>query len=266
MSTLEPNDAGLPQPPHARDSAWAPPVERLEVAGVPQGAINLNVAGHRVAGPLQGFGQLWQKTYRVRLSGASVSPQEVIKVWRENFPKFWPKGNHFYAPLTRIEPGEVAVLNLALPGGMKLSTGVRVIYADEESFSFMTPEGHMYAAMITFSAFGEDGATVAQVQPLIRASDPLYEIGMRLGFGHKMEDDFWHHTLRALAAHFRVHGAPVDQKNTLVDPKLQWQYTRNIWNNAAIRSTIYVAATPVRWIGKLFNRKDRNNGRDIGTP
>ncbi len=238
----------------SRDAAWALPVEKLEVTGVPQGAINLNVAGRRIAGPLQGFGQLWQKTYRVRLGGVQVSPQEVIKTWRENFPKFWPKGNNFYAPLTSIEPGEVAVLNLALPGGMKLSTGVRVIYADEESFSFMTPEGHMYAAMITFSAFDDDGATVAQVQPLIRASDPLYEIGMRVGVAHKMEDEFWRKTLEALAAHFNVDGAPVDQKNTLVDPKLQWQYTRNIWHNAAIRSTIYIATTPVRWVGKLFRR------------
>ena len=27
-----------------------------------------------------------------------------------------------------------------------------VIYADDESFSFMTPQGHMFAGMITFSA------------------------------------------------------------------------------------------------------------------
>lgn len=260
MSTLQPNDAEDTSSATSRDSAWALPVNRLKAAGVPAGAINLNVDGRQLAGPLQGFGQMWQKTYRVRLTDAQVSPQQVIKTWRENFPKFWPKGNNFYAPLTSIEPGEVAVLNLALPGGMRLSTGVRVIYADDESFTFMTPEGHMYAAMITFSAYDEDGATVAQVQPLIRASDPMYEIGMRLGFAHKMEDQFWHHTLQSLAAHFNMQGAPVQQKNTLVDPKLQWRYTKNIWNNAAIRSTLYIAATPVRWAAGLFNRK-KQNGR-----
>ena len=46
------------------------PSSRLEVGAVPAGAINLNVAGRRLAGPVQGFGQLWQKTYRVRLHGA----------------------------------------------------------------------------------------------------------------------------------------------------------------------------------------------------
>jgi hypothetical protein len=254
MSDLQ-SDNTQSTPPAPRNAAWAQPVDKLEASAVPAGGMNLNVTGRHLAGPLQGFGQMWQKTYRVRLTHAPVSPQQVIKTWRENFPKFWPKGNNFYAPLTSIEPGEVAVLNLALPGGMRLSTGVRVIYADDESFSFMTPEGHMYAAMITFSAFEEDGATVAQVQPLIRASDPMYEIGMRLGFAHKMEDQFWHHTLQSLAAHFNVTGAPVQQKNTLVDPKLQWQYTKNIWNNAAIRSTLYVVATPVRWVGRLLDSK-----------
>ena len=253
--SAQPNDTGIPANAASRDAAWAQPIDKLSAADVPAGAMNINVTGRQLAGPLQGFGQLWQKTYRIRLTNAQATPQLVIKTWRENFPKFWPKGNNFYAPLTRIEPGEVAVLNLALPGGMRLSTGVRVIYADDESFTFMTPEGHMYAAMITFSAFEEDAATVAQVQPLIRASDPMYEIGMRLGFAHRMEDQFWHHTLQALAAHFDVQGAPVQQKNTLVDPKLQWKYTKNIWNNAAIRSTMYVAATPLRWVGGLFRRK-----------
>ena len=41
---------------------------------------------------------------------------------------------------------------MALPGKMKLSTGVMVLYADEESFTLMTPQGHMFAGWITFSA------------------------------------------------------------------------------------------------------------------
>ena len=41
---------------------------------------------------------------------------------------------------------------MTLPGGMKLSTGVMVLYADDESFTLMTPQGHMFAGWITFSA------------------------------------------------------------------------------------------------------------------
>ncbi len=54
-----------------RDAAyWAKRVERLEVTAVPDGASNVNVRGRREVGALQGFGQLWQKTYRVRLSAS----------------------------------------------------------------------------------------------------------------------------------------------------------------------------------------------------
>ena len=50
-------------------------------------------------------------------------PTELIATWKQRFPEFWPDGNRFYAPLTGIEPGEVALLNMTLPGRMKLSTG-----------------------------------------------------------------------------------------------------------------------------------------------
>src|SRR5262249_25040403 len=60
---------------------WAAPVERLKVTELTSGGTGLNVDGRRVVGPLQGFGQLWQKTYRVRLTNAPVTPAEVVRVW-----------------------------------------------------------------------------------------------------------------------------------------------------------------------------------------
>ena len=54
-----------------RDAAyWAKYAETLKVAGVAEGATNINVDGRRAVGPLQGFGKMWQKTYRVSLEGA----------------------------------------------------------------------------------------------------------------------------------------------------------------------------------------------------
>lgn len=230
------------------ESTWAKPVDTLHVDGVPVEAINLNVEGRHLTGPIRGFGQMWQKTYRVWLKGTDVTPQDVIGTWKENFPKYWPGDNRFYGSLTGISPGEVAVLNLKAPGGMRLSTGIMVIYADAESFSFMTPQGHMFAGMITFSADEEDGTTLVQVQVLIRASDPLYELGCRIGVVHKQEDEFWRGTLQNLAAEFGVEGQ-VEQQNILVDPRMQWKEAGNIWHNAAIRSGLYA---PVAWVRKLF--------------
>ena len=103
----------------ARDAAnWAKAVSRLNITEVPEGAINLNVSGKRLAGPIQGFGKMWQKTYQVRLPRERVSATDLIATWKQRFPEFWPEGNRFYAPLTGIQPGEVALLNMTLPGRM----------------------------------------------------------------------------------------------------------------------------------------------------
>jgi len=242
------------QPPaeDPRDAAWARPVAHLQVEDVPAGALNLNVEGRRVVGPLQGFGQLWQKTYWVRLTGLKSSPQAVMTDWKQNFPKFWPRGNHFYPSLVGIAPGEVALLSLAMPGGVPMSTGMLVLYADDVSFTMMTPQGHMESGWITFSAFEQDGATVAQVQSIARANDPMYEIGFML-FAHGVQERFWHATLTALASHFGVAGQ-VQMRKTCVDPRWQWAQAGNLWHNAALRTGMYLSLAPARWVGGLFRR------------
>jgi hypothetical protein len=231
---------------------WAKPVSRLSVGDVPEGAINRNVEGRRVTSPIQGFGKMWQKTYRVRLPADRVSATELIAEWKQRFPEFWPDGNSFYAPLTGIEPGEVALLSMTLPGRMKLSTGVMVLYADDESFTLMTPQGHMFAGWITFSCAEDNGETVAQAQVLMRASDPIYEIGLALG-GHRQEDVFWQHTLTRLAAHFGRE-ADVETQVVCVDRKRQWSNWRNVWQSAAIRSTLYTLAAPARLAKGVLRR------------
>lgn len=225
-----------------RDAAnWAQRGTDLRVSDAPESAINLNVDGRRVVSPMQGFGKMWQKTYRIRLEGADVTPAQVIQAWKDNFASFWPQGNHFYGPLTGIAPGEVALLNLKT-GGMPLSTGVLVLYADDESFTLMTPEGHMFAGWITFSSFMEGNCPIAQAQVLMRANDPIYEMGLTMG-GHKQEDKFWQHTLHSVARHFGV-DSPVTLQMVCVDRRRQWSNARNIWKNAAVRT---VLNTPSRW-------------------
>ena len=241
--------------PVARDAGfWAKNVGTLEVGDLPEGAINKNVHGRRVTSPLQGFGKMWQKTYKVTLPGRVTSPTNVITTWKKQFPEFWPPGNNFYAPFTEIVPGEVAVLNLSMPGRVKLSTGVLVLYADDESFTFMTPEGHMFAAWITFSAFEATEGTVAQVQLLIRASDPIFEVAMAMG-GHRKEDKFWRQTLTNLSTHFGVNDPRIDMQVVCVDKKRQWSSARNVWKNSAVSSGLYAAGAPFRAIAKLFRRK-----------
>ncbi|HEY1349252.1 MAG TPA: ATP-binding protein [Ktedonobacteraceae bacterium] len=226
----------------------------LHIDYAPSGALNLNVDGRQITSPLQGFGQMWQKTYRVRLTEPEITPTGVISAWKEHFAEFWPEHSRFFGPLTGIAPGEVALLNLQV-SGMPLSTGVLVLYADDESFTLMTPQGHVFAGWITFSAYAnEEGETVAQAQVLIRASDPIYEIGLRFFGGHRQEDRFWQHTLTQVATYFKCTAA-VEMEIVCVDTRIQWSEARNIWHNSVMRTTLHRLVRPSLWMRGRAGKK-----------
>jgi hypothetical protein len=265
-STTTPTPPAPDEKPVRSDATnWSKPIVTLDVKEehVPAGAINLNVEGRRISNPIQGFGRMWRKLHRIRLEGAAVTPAEVIKTWKERFGEFWPKGNRFYGPLTGIAPGEVALLNSTIPGG-KISTGVLVVYADDESFTLMPSQGHVFAGMITFSAHIEDGTTVAQVEILMRANDPVFEIGMVM-VGHRIENRLWEQTLANLAAHFGVTATATTQVEC-VDRRYQWGRVVNIWHNAAIRTGLYVFSSPIRGLGRRLRRRFAAGGQPPGDP
>ncbi|MBC8160183.1 MAG: DUF1990 family protein [Roseiflexaceae bacterium] len=231
--------------PTPRDAAnWAPRSDALHVGILPPEAVNLNVDGRQVVGPLQGFGQLWQKTYRVRLTDCTATPEAVIAAWKANFPNLQPPQNRFFPSVAGVAPGEVVLINASLQG-MPMQTGVLVLYADELSFTLMTPQGHPESGWVTFSAWDEDGYTVAQVQSMARANDPLYELGFALG-GAAAQEAIWQHVLTSLAAHHGVTNQPVHFEKQCVDGRLQWRQAHNIWQNAAIRSLLYALSRPFR--------------------
>jgi hypothetical protein len=249
MTMAEPTtDRGIAtETPRSDAGNWAKPVRTLTSKGGPAGAMDLNVTGRRVAGAGTGFGRLWQKSFSVRLEGATVTPGEVIKAWKENFGDFWPKGQRMFLPATGIAPGEVGLINAKpMPGAPSMATGVLVIYADDESFSFMTPEGHPFAGPLTFSAADDGGVTIVKVDELTRASDPFWELAMMVPIlGERMQNDVWRKTLRNVAKRFGVDGR-VESRIVCVDRRRQWSQAKNIWQNAAIRSTLYTFVRPFR--------------------
>jgi hypothetical protein len=240
----------------ARDpDAWARPVDRLSttVSGAPQDT----VTGKRVAGPIQGFGQMWQKTFSIRLEGADLTPEALVAHWKEQFPTFWPWGARFYAPLSGIKPGEVALLEIPpAPGSpVRTSTGVLVIYADRESFTFMTPEGHMLSAWITFSAYRDGEVTVAQAQALERTADPFVELSYMIG-GNRANNRFWEDTLRNLARSVGVTNPTVRTEVVCVDRQRQWRYVRNLRFSPAFTTVVGTVTAPARWV----RRRRTTNG------
>lgn len=198
---------------------WAKPVTEITGAAA-------HLEGRKLTGPQQGFGPLWQKTYAIDIPGHE--PTAVVSVWKEHYGDFWPFHSRFNAPLAGIQPGEVGSIST-----MKtMSTGVIVMYADDTSFAFMTPEGHPFAGWITFSASASEDGSVAQIQLLIRPNDPIWDLGFTFGFG-KGEDAMWRGVLKRLA---EFHGATgrAREDHVKVDRKRIWSNSGNWKRNALI--------------------------------
>lgn len=248
-----PANAPLQSPSQRSKDSWAPNVERIEADGSPTGAFAVNLDDRMIVSPLQGFGRLWQRTYRVALTGCCLSAPEIMANWKREFPRFQPEQNRFYPTAAGVKPGEMVYIDSSLmPGpGMsaltEIESGVLVIYADEVSFTVMTPEGFPVSGWNTFSVYEDEGAVHAQVQGLERANDPIYEFGYRFLGGEKQQDKTWTYVLRSLANFHGVAAEPTLEKR-LIDPRLQWQNAGNIWQNAALRTLLFNLAAPLRWM------------------
>lgn len=233
---------------------WALALGRARLGSRDPAVSALNVDGLRVQGPLQGFGQLWHKTYRARLArpDGGPSPAEVAEVFREHLGELWPEGNRLHLPRPGVVPGAVGAIHLRMPGGAPLETGIRVLHAGEASFTLATLEGHLQAGWITFGAYAEaaSGTTVAQVQSVGRTGDPLYEVGFRL-FGHAEQERFWGDTLRALGARLGV-AVRVEAVKELLDPGLNWAAAKNLWRNAGVRTGLSAALSLA---GRILGRR-----------
>ena len=244
---------GTNHPGSSADHGPAGTSERISAVisdPLPTEALAENVVGRDVTAVEDGFGKLWRKRFWIRLAGASVTPEELIDVWKKRYTEFWPEGSHLYQPPEGLSTGDVAAADLAMIGGTRVGTGIIVINDTDTSFSFATLQGHTFCGTITFSAAEEDGATVARVDVLLRASDPIYEIGMPLG-GHQHENKFWESSLRALAKYVGVEAEPGMEMEVL-DSHRHWRNVTNIVHNAFLHTALTVVTRPIRLaLGRL---------------
>lgn len=228
---------------------WAIPGEVTPVSGLPTGMVNLNVEGRACTSPVEGFGSMRLVTYRLPLMGVTSSPAEIVHIWKSNFSSLWPAGNHFHACGKGMLPGVTGVINLTLPGGIRLYTGAVVMHSGETSFTLMTLQGHMFSGWITFSSYVENDVPYIQTQALLRPNDLLYEFVFLLGIGPSAEDKFWHATLLNLGRALGV-SSTVEQVNQMIDRSWQWKHFGNLRYNAAIGSVFYQLTSPFR---RLFH-------------
>ena len=81
---------------------------------------------------------------------------------------------------------------------------------------------------------------MAQTQVLMRAQDPLGELGLAMG-GHRPGEQFWEQTLANLAAPASARqSAEVSTTMVCVDRKRQWSRAKNVRHSVAIRSTLHM--------------------------
>jgi len=230
---------------------WAKPVDRLRVTKVTVSVSTLNVEGRRTVGPIRGFGQMWEKTYELRFSDAKKTPVEIAATTKENFVRFQPPQNKFYPTPAGIKAGETVLIRSSVLG-VPILTGVLVSYADDVSFTFMTPQGHPESGWVTFRVFKESNETVCQIQGLARANDPIYEIAFRL-HGSKFQEQTWMYVLGSLAKHLDVKGS-VTMKKKLIASNLQWSQAGNIRYNAQLWTLGYLLMWPVRRVVRIFKK------------
>ena len=236
-------------------AGWAAPVDRIDFEAHPPDMINLNFHKRSPTSPHQGFGRLWLRRYRIRIPLSIIGADALMERWRSSFGSYWPSGNRIYFDRD-LKPGAQALINLRLPGGLRLATGAVVSYVSERSFALMTVQGHMFSGWITFCCSETDEDTIAEVQALVRPGDPLYELSFRLGFGPNSEDAFWMQTLETLA--LTVNGQfPVKKDAVLIDRRLQWTRFFNLIHNAGISSSLYLILTPLRLVRKLFKKEQK---------
>ncbi|MFO8101875.1 MAG: STAS domain-containing protein [Dehalococcoidia bacterium] len=225
------------------NDTWAKPVTRLKTPEFPPEAWNRNINGRLPVGPVNGFGQLWQKVYQLKISDPAIGPEQAIEEMKEDFPSLQPSNNRFYPSPAGIQPGEIVAIDSSTPGG-PVSTGVLVLYADDLSFTFITPQGHPESGWVTFSASRNGENTIVQILGLARANDPVYEAAFR-AIGSKIQVKIWTHVLTSLAARLGVPAA-ITVEPTIVDRKVQWSEAKNTWYNAQIRTLLYA---PFRLLG-----------------
>jgi anti-anti-sigma regulatory factor len=214
-------------------AGWATNSKRLKVVEKPEGAMNKNVNNRRVIGPLQGFGPLWEKQYLLDVKADTLTPGEIIVTLKQHFPEFQPSINRFYPSSKGISPGEIVLIDSRTPGGI-VSTGVLVLYADDTSFSLMTPQGHPEAGWVTFNARQTDQSIQVKIRGVASASDPFYELAFRLA-GSKLQERIWTHVLSSLAEYLEVQNNVRMEKHS-IDSGLSWANILNLWYNAQIRS------------------------------
>lgn len=144
-----------------------------------------------------GHGPLCHRRYRVAFTDSPLSPAEVIARLRDDLNAATPAYIARFEPLDPdaqetppVEVGEEYLVHLPGPW----NGPVRVVQADDTSFTLATLVGHMEAGQITFRAEREEtyGWTAFEIESFARSGSRIFDVlYRRLGLASELQLHMW---------------------------------------------------------------------------
>ncbi len=154
-------------------------VHRWEMTGsssedpVPELPVNLDLDD--VQGTEDGTGPLVHRTYRTRMLGSDLDPQELVKRIGANPDRIAPSGFATFQKLGVAGPlalGDDYVVRMPGPW----DGPVRVVAAQPDAFRFATLRGHLEAGQIEFRACSDRGALEFTIESWARSGDRFSDL------------------------------------------------------------------------------------------
>src|SRR4051812_12212831 len=112
-------------------------------------------AGKPIQHAADGAGPLLQRDYCGVIRDSKMTPEEIVRLVRTHFSTFAPKEMANFSTATEasgiLDVGSEMKIDIRLAGVAR----VRVVQADDLSFTLRTLEGHPEAGRVTFGAQGD---------------------------------------------------------------------------------------------------------------
>jgi hypothetical protein len=152
----------------------------------------------------KGVGALFERTYRIRISGATRTPEELVDVLVSNLNAASPVEVTEFEKLGPAAGGTVGAEYLVhMPGPW--NGPVRVVHRTPNSFRLGTLAGHMEAGQIVFTAWAagdqeDDRELVFEIRSVARSGDRLFRsIYERMPITRELQLHMWVHFCRRVA-------------------------------------------------------------------
>lgn len=163
------------------------------------------VSGEGVQRAVDGVGALFERTYRVRIAGSPMSPEDLLASVSSNFNHAAPVGVADFAarPAGAGGGGVGTEYQIRMPGPW--DGPVRVVEQTPLSVCLATLDGHMEAGQIEFLAargtggdgIGGDPVLVFEIRSLARSADRLFDaLYDRFLIAREMQLHTWVHFCR----------------------------------------------------------------------